>query len=228
MNLPKSIKKHCDKYRVPKKFQTFLLQAVDTWITATNPLDTTTTPRNQQQEQQLFRSQTAIGWTNFTRGFLSKDWASYLQTTISKERPMKGSSTSFFSKLICVIWQEQTTFWTEYQAKRHAPTADQSQNTSKLSELNEEIRYLHSLKEQVLPAHLSTYFPRDLESFLKHSTSSQLQTYANNYGPAIKLSIQQNKDQSVANTRNILTYQGFKRITPSIPNPPTNPQENNG
>jgi hypothetical protein len=101
------------------------------------------------------------------------------------------------------------------------------QDASKLNELKEEIRYLNSVKAQVLPAHLNTYFPRDLENFLKHSTSSQLQTYANNYGPAIKLSIRQNKDQSVANTRNILTYQGFHRITTSNQNPTTPPQEEN-
>jgi len=74
------------------------------------------------------------------------------------------------------------------------------------------------LRDKVLPAHIYTYFPQDLETFLKHSSPSQLQTYVSNYRKAINTSIKQHSDQSIANTRNILTYPGFQRdLNPTNP-----------
>ncbi len=80
-----------------------------------------------------------------------------------------------------------------------------------MTEIKEEISHLFTLRDQVLPAHQQTYFPQDIHVFLNHSTQSQLQSYVHNYSKAIRLSIKQHKDQSTANTRTLLTYQGFER-----------------
>jgi hypothetical protein len=96
------------------------------------------------------------------------------------------------------------------------PSATEA-DSDKLTEVKEEIKYLFSLREQTHTDHISTYFPKDLEIFLQHSTQTQLQAYIDNYGKAIKLSIQQNKAASTAKTRNIFTYLGFQQIKTTAP-----------
>ncbi len=135
---------------------------------------------------------------------------------------MRCTTTAFFSKLIVIMWNEQTTFWSAYQERRNSTSTAQDQDTEKLTEIKAEVTYLYSLRHQVHPAHQSTYFPGNLNTFLKHSTHAQLQAYTQNYGHAIKASIKHHKDQAVANTRNIFTYPGFQRNTATQPaNPAT-------
>ena len=131
---------------------------------------------------------------------------------------MKGSPSAFFTKLIVILWNAQTTFWTAYQDRRHNPPSTHTEESEKMTEIKEEISHLFTLRDQVLPAHQQTYFPQDIHVFLNHSTHSQLQSYVHNYSKAIRLSIKQHKAQSIANTRTLLTYQGFERtnLAPTI------------
>jgi hypothetical protein len=213
-NLIRSINSHCTKHYVPPTFQTFLIHSINTWL---EQKQTTTLSTRTPQIRKLVISQNKIGWTNLTRGFLSKEWNTMLSSEIATGHQMKGSTSEFFSKLIVILWNEQTAFWKAYQDRRHAKatTIDKDKDTEKMTETKNEIKYLFSLRDTVLPAHTNSYFPQDLDTFLRHSTQSQLYAYVQNYGKAIKLSIKQHKDQSVANTRNIFTYQGFHRIEPN-------------
>ena len=156
---------------------------------------------------------------------LSAAWAPLLQSLTPNDQPIKGTHHAFFAKLIILLWNAQTTFWTAYQDRRHKETdTDQQQDTAKLLEVKEEVTYLYSLRKQVLPSHNQSYFPLDIASFLQYSTQAQLQSYVTNYGAAIKKSIKQCREQSTANTRSIHTYQGFQRITNTAP--PNQPPHN--
>ena len=126
---------------------------------------------------------------------------------------MKGTPATFFSKLIVTMWEAQTTFWLDYQDRRNtASIVHDDLDSNKMTEIKQEVTYLFSLRDKVLPTHINSYFPQDLDTFLQHSTQSQLQTYIQNYGKAIKASIKQHVEQSVANTPSIFTYPGFNRI----------------
>ena len=119
---------------------------------------------------------------------------------------MRGTTTAFFSKLIVIMWKEQTNFWTAYQERRNPTQNTTDQDDAKLTEIKAEVTYLYSLRTQVNSAHQSTYFPGNLTTFLKHSTHAHLKVYTQNYGQAIKASIKHHKEQSAANTHNIFTY----------------------
>ena len=204
-----STKSLCVKQLTPISFQNFLLHTIDAWLQQQPPK---TTPDSTIQMHNLITSQNNIGWTNFTRGFVSQEWETLLHSENANGHVMKGTPFSFFSKLIVTMWQEQTAFWMAYQARRHSPVDTHSDlDSEKLIEIKQEISHLFTLREKVLPAHINSYFPQDLETFLKHSTTAQLQTYVANYGKAIKSSIRQHADQSIANTRTIFTYPGFQR-----------------
>ena len=134
---------------------------------------------------------------------------------------MRGTTTAFFSKLIVIMWDAQTTFWTSYQERRTETPSTIDQDDAKLTEIKAEVTYLYSLRTQVKPAHQSTYFPGNLNTFLKHSTHAQLKAYTQSYGQAIKASIKHHKEQAAANTRNIFTYPGFQRQTATPAATPT-------
>ena len=167
----------------------------------------------------LYISQQSIGWTNMMRGFLSQEWNSYLTSTIS-DRPMRCDQTNFFAQLIRTLWTAQTDFWAAYQLRRHNPPGNPELDTQKMQELKTEVRFLLTSQDKVLQEHSTSYFPQEPESFLKHSTMSQLQSYITNYGTAIHASVQQAKKQSIARTPRLFTYQGFQRI-PRNPAPST-------
>jgi hypothetical protein len=153
---------------------------------------------------------------------LTEDWEKALLSGIAQGQLMKGTPAAFFAKLIVTMWEAQTAFWSAYQERRNAITTREDDDSEKLTEIKHEITYLFSLRDKVLPAHINTYFPQDLDIFLQHSTQSQLQTYIQNYGKAIKTSLKQHVDQSVAHTPSIFTYPGFSRIN-STDNPDHTP-----
>ena len=198
------------KHSAPSNFQQFLISSLDSWL---GQQQVEAHPTSSNQTKALCESQGDIGWTNFTRGFISQKWSDFLHSETCMNQPMKGTTNSFLCKLIHILWNAQTTFWTSYQERRHALPDSPEHEADKLIEIKETVTYLYSLRNQVNPAHHSTYFPDNLQSFLKHSTHAQLQSYTKNYGPAIKTSIKQYKDHAVANTRNIFTFPGFQRTT---------------
>ena len=210
MQLPKSITSLCKKYRTPPEFQKFLLFAIDSWL---GQQQIVPPPNSSDKIQTLIEMQNQIGWTNFTRGFLSREWNNCLTETINPEQPMRSNPSNFFPKLIGILWTAQTSFWTSYQERRHALPAKPDQDAEQLTEIKAEVSYLYSLRDQVPPTHHNTYFPANLQTFLQHSTHAQLKSYTLNYGPAIKTSIKQHKEKAIANTRTIFTYPGFQRTT---------------
>ena len=209
MMLPKAISTHCHKFHAPEEFHKFLLQTTDRWLSQPQPQHDATWSQTQKE---TFDSQSRIGWTNFSRGFLTIEWSRLITENCTPEHPLKGSTASFFSKLIGILWSAQTAFWTAYQERRHAQPTDDGLESAKLLELQAEVEYLFTLRDKVLPAHTQTYFPQDESDFIKYSTHNQLQTYIHNYGNAIRLSIKQHQTQSVAQTPSIFTFPGFQRV----------------
>ena len=114
MQLPKSILALCKKSRIPSEFQKFLLSSIESWLGQhlIEPLQTSS-----DQIKRLHESQGKIGWTNFTRGFFSRQWSDLLITEINPEYPMRISPSAFFPKLIRILWSAQTTFWSSYQER---------------------------------------------------------------------------------------------------------------
>ena len=100
--------------------------------------------------------------------------------------------------------------------------APQRISSPKHIELRHDVEYLFSLAGSVCPEHTTSYFPADLQHFLATSTSSQLRAYLHNYGPAIKLSIQEATRRSTLKTRPIWTFAGFTRGRTTT-NPPLEP-----
>jgi hypothetical protein len=111
------------------------------------------------------------------KGFLIHEWSTFLKTETTDTRPIKGTHLAFFSKLIVIVWSAQTTLWKAYQERCHSTLEDREQDNGKNPKIKEEITYLFSLCEQTLPAHHQTYFPQDLDTFLRHSTQTQLKNY---------------------------------------------------
>jgi hypothetical protein len=177
MHLPTAIAKLCDKSNTPTKFKTILMVIIDQWL---GQQIVKVPPKESNQIKQLITAQELIGWTNFTWGFYAKEWHDFLLSDTPPNTPTKGMPSTFFSNLIALMWTEQTAFWTAYQEWRHATPPDHTDDTEKITKLKEEITYLFSLRDQTLPAHLDTYFPQDLPTFLKHSTQSQLHAYIQN------------------------------------------------
>ena len=209
----------CSKYGVPGTFQTLLTQTIEEWISDIPPHndDPTNLPLTT-----LLSSQHSIKMNNFMRGFLSIEWSHYLTSTTT-DQPMRCTHHTFFTQLITTLWTAQTDFWIAYQSRRHSTQEQHDNDSDKISELKEEIRFLFSLQTKVLTAHTATYFPQDPESFLKHSTASQLHSYISNYGKAIKSSIQQAQKQSTSNTPLLFTFPGFHRLPgPATPTTPPN------
>jgi len=198
----------CSRYGAPAIFQKTLIGTLEDWMSDR-------TIHNAESDPYLtvlFTSQDSIGMNNLMRGFLSNEWSHYLAYTIT-DQPLRCTHQTFFAALITSLWTAQTDFWTAYQLRRHTPPDQDEPDPGKIAELKEEIRFLFALKPQVLPNHTATYFPIDLESFLKYSTKAQLQNYITNYGQAIKSSIHQAQKQSIANTPRLFTFPGFQRLT---------------
>jgi hypothetical protein len=216
MQLPKTISKLCNKSHVPPNFKSFLSDSIDQWV---GQQVVKLPPNGSDQIRQLIQSQELIGWTNLTRGFFAKEWHDLLLSDTTPNNPIKGTPSMFFSNLIVSMWNKQTALWTSYQERRHATPTDTTKDADKTTELKEEISYLFSIRDQALPAHLDTYFPRDLPTFLKHSTQTQLQAYIHNYGKAMKLSIKQHKEHP--------KYFHVPRLSKDHTNPKPNPNPPN-
>jgi hypothetical protein len=74
----------------------------------------------------------------------------------------------------------------------------------------QQVRALHNLRDQVLPAHKASYFHENVDDFLETSTAQQLGQYITLYQPVILDSISRNKKHA-------------RRSQPSPSSPTTNP-----
>lgn len=159
----------------------------------------------------LSAAQKRIGWSGFFKGFLTKQWQTYLEHECSLAQSPKSDKPlnmdCFFLGLIKTIWTEQTAFWLSHQDKLHSPPNDTTTSVA-IQELHLEVRQLHTLRHKVPSQYHDTYFPRDVHRFLQLSTTQQLKTYIANYRPIILRSIaEDNKRQS--KTKRLTEYPGF-------------------
>jgi hypothetical protein len=156
----------------------FIVIALENWVRGQAPLESTLA-RTAVHELTLYQRQ--IGWTRFRRGFLSKQWQDYLEYERNHNEeapaPPHFDYDQFFSGLIKVMWEVQSTFYMQFPQTTTVRVTTPPQKTEKYKT---EIRYLYSLLRQVLSQHRDDYFLQRLSYFLEHSSPSQLQTYITN------------------------------------------------
>ena len=80
-----ALDEYFEKSRTPLKFRETFQYCIRQWITG-SPDEITTTSTKWHGSQNLFASQTRIGWRLMTRGFLSADWLSFLQQTLHNDK----------------------------------------------------------------------------------------------------------------------------------------------
>jgi len=208
--LPLKVFSYCKKKQTPHNFHATIVIAIENWVRDQAPLESTLAS---PAVHKLIHSQRQIGWTRFFRGFLSKQWQDYLEYELNHNDEAPASPhfdyDQFFCGLIKVMWEAQSSFWTEFHQHLRQHQRE-SQTPTKIEEYKTEIHYLYSLRGQVLPQHRDGYFPQRLSDFLDHSSPSQLQTYITNYKPAIRKSIKE-ANQRATNSKRIYHFLGFTR-----------------
>jgi len=128
-------------------------------------------------------------------------------------RPKPYNHDFLFPKLITDIWKHQLDIWKTHQKIRHSTPEQPYDNNSALTDLQSQVRYIHTLAEEVLQTQRQRLFTNDLECFIATSTANQLRNYIDVYYPAIRLSIRQAKRRSRQHTRPLSAY-GFRPEQP--------------
>jgi len=207
--LPVKVLTYCKQKKTPHNFHATIVIALEHWVRNIPPLESI---HSSAAVHKLIHAQQKIGWTKFLRGFLSKQWQTYLEYEFNHNSDAPPPKTfdydSFFSGLIKVMWRQQTNFWKEHQQHLHNPTHEQPH--LKAEEYKLEVRNLHSLRDKVLAQHRDDYFPHNLSEFLHSSTPTQLYNYIINYKPAIRRSIAAAR-KLATNSKPIFHFPGFHR-----------------
>ena len=226
--LLQTINSVCHQQRAPPIIHTTLRSWIASWLRHKTPLDTDLDNRLHC----LHAAQTEIGWDLLIRGFFAAEWSN-LRKLFQPNRPTPYNNDFLFPKLIMEIWKCQTDFWKAYQEVRHHTHQVDDTTTQNHTELQEQVQYLYSLADQVLPTQRHHYFEENIDEFLATRTTTQLSNYINAYGPAIRMSIRHAKRQSQTNTRPLSTY-GFRssrnttgQTNDNTTNPSTTPTTQN-
>ena len=214
-HLPNAVLAHCNKYVVPRIFTSLLVQSLRDWLHDRTPFTDIETPTHFHT---VIHSQSTIGWHLLARGFISTEWMRFLEIeltrrTITDEPKKKLDVHNFMSGLLKTMWKSMSEYWSLHCEFVHRK--DPSATITPTQELHAKIRRLYTLRNDVLAAHRSQYFPDDLETFLTSSTQHQLRTYILNYEPVIYASIKRSKKLS---STSVLSF-GFtrQRVLPSTP-----------
>jgi hypothetical protein len=222
-DFPKRLTSHLETTQLPKKFQQIVVLAVEQWLWNIDPLTVTTdhlTTMTDPLIVEVATYQHKIGWHLFFRGFISTKWDQYIDQTSRPNgtRHNRKTRTRLFSQLIQEMWSAQSEFWRTFQAARHQDPHDSLDLTSPslhTKELQETVQHLYSLRPHVELCREDEYFPRDINFFMANTTPRTLQQYIQNYGQAIRQSIQRRNVQSNRSTKPIWSFKGFSRIPPT-------------
>jgi hypothetical protein len=117
--------------------------------------------------------------------------------------------TIFLAGIIKILWTEMSTLWRSHLDYNHK-TAETKNSPVTVQDNQQQVRALHNLRDQVLPAHKASYFHENVDDFLETSTAQQLGQYITLYQPVILDSISRNKKHA-------------RRSQPSPSSPTTNP-----
>ena len=204
----------CSCHSVPRTFSSTLHLALKSWLKSQIPMHD---PYLTRELKQLAQAQSILGWHCMFKGFLTKQWQTYLEFTQRQQRKRTAlfNYSAFFQSIIQTLWTHQTSFWMTYQTKLH--TTDENPNThnERRTDLQHEVRFLYSMKATVSHEFRDVYFPRNLQQFLKQSTVLQLQNYLNNYKRHILTSVATERTRAAHNKR-IWSFPGFTRISRSF------------
>ena len=85
-----------------------------TWIPPEEPIQT--------QLRNAFKSQSKIGWDQFFRGRITKDWQHAIQTFYSERQPGKSfTPDQWMRTTIDALWTFSLTLWRQRNAALHGP-----------------------------------------------------------------------------------------------------------
>ena len=140
---------------------------------------------------------------------------SIADTDLSLEYQHKGctqnhgiiEATAFLSGIIKLLWVEMGTLWTTHLHHIHQSEATISK-TTKVTELQAQIRAIHQLQGQTLAEHRTRYFFSNVEQYIVKATVRQMAKYIDRYRPVILHSVRQ-ATKIATNSPPITTFQGF-------------------
>ena len=182
--------------------------------------------------QQLLTEQHSIGWDNFLRGKLSKEWMRIQtayelhQQTLRAElgQPQPGGTprqpktpSALFGKLLQTIWNAFHDLWLERCNDRHGRVQREASMADKFK-ADASLRALYELKDQVEPEdrHL---FQDTVEEHLEGSTTNQVLAFVHRYGEMLKASVKQHADRMKTGTQPIYRLFQWKDQTRTRPTP---------
>ena len=187
------------------KFGKAVLHALDYWLKEPEERHA-----NNKNESSTTKSQQAIGWNLFPKGFFTIQWRLLYESTCNVQPDASPrTSVSFISGIIQLLWEAQMSLWDQHQSSiNDTKQGDSLRMKDKNTEYATRIRLLHSQRDQCLHAHREQYFHDDVESFVGSATATQMKTYLHHYEPAIRQSV---RDAKKVATRSLYTFQGFIR-----------------
>jgi hypothetical protein len=191
---------------LPETLQQELMYCIETSLGDTNG----EIGRAQIEQRPTVQHQSAIGFHQIMRGFISSTWR-HSYETINQRYGSKGTlePLDFFAGLIKLIWNQQMLFWEDHLSVLHqSKEATIPTPHDRLHSYKTKIRSLYAKRDQCLPKHREIYFHQDLDQFLATAKASQMRQYLLSYEPAILSSI---KAAQLQPMRTIFSFPGFVR-----------------
>jgi hypothetical protein len=158
-----SIRKRCGDMKTREMLTTILTDGIQAWFT-----EATLQPRTYPSAfRQLIQDQNDTGWRQIFNGRISNEWQrlqnEHLRRHEIKTITLTGQSWS--TAMIVTIWNEFFEIWEQRNNLVHG-TDKSSNDLAQRSKAIAQIKNLHTQQDEVLAAHRSCMFRRNIEAKL--------------------------------------------------------------
>jgi hypothetical protein len=118
-------RQHLKKQHTPDIMATLICNSMTHWLDRSRIPPPTWTPPEEPIQTQLrhaFKSQSKIGWDQFFRGRITKDWKLAIQTFYNERQPGNSfTPDQWMRTTIDALWNFSLTLWRQRNAALHGP-----------------------------------------------------------------------------------------------------------